>query len=250
MILGDLWNTFLYIPILNLLVLSYKLLFSNIGLAIVFMTLLIKVVTHPFTKSSLEIAKKQKELQPKINELKEKYKDKTEFAQKQMDLFKENGINPAAGCLPQIIQLVIVIALYQVFTHLLNTNGVNTLEINNLTYNFNILKFSEGQFIGTEFGYLDLHKADPYFVLPVLAAITQFVMSKMMMPANEKLEKLAEKTPDKTDDLMYNMQSQMTYMMPIMTLVIGSNMPSGLVLYWFISTVLSIIQYKYINVKK
>jgi YidC/Oxa1 family membrane protein insertase len=249
MIFGDIWNTVLYIPILNLLVLCYKLLFNNIGLAIIAMTAIIKLATHPFTKSSLEIAKKQKELQPKINELKEKYKDKTEFAQKQMDLYKEHGINPVSGCLPQIIQLIIVIALYQVFTNLLTANGVNTGEVNNLTYNIEFLKFKTGEFLNTSLLYWDLHKPDPLYILPVLAAAAQFIMSKWMMPVAAKLEKVAEKTPDKSDDLMYNMQSQMTYMMPIMTLVIGVNLPSGLVLYWLISTLLSIFQFKLINNK-
>lgn len=249
MILTDLWNTALYIPIFNALIALYKLFFNDMGLAIIVMTLIIKLVTFPLNQSALNLAQKQKELQPELNELKKKYPNKTEFATKQMELYKNNGINPAGGCLPQIIQIVIVIALYRVFTDLLHVNGANLGDLGQYIYNFDFLKFKEGESLNTNFLYLNLSKSDQFYILPVIAAAFQFWLSKLTMPSIKKLEKIAEKTPDKTDDIMYNMQQQMVYTMPIMTLIIGVNLPSGLVLYWFISTLLGIVQYLLVNKK-
>ena len=242
-IFSEIWNTLLYIPILNILVLFYHLFFSNFGLAIIAITLVIRVVTYPLSKPALELAQKQKALQPEIEKLKKKYKNKQVFAKKQMELYREHGINPAAGCLPQIVQLIVVLALYKVFTNLLAANGVAVAEMNALLYNWDFLKFAEGARLNTTFLYLNLAKPDPVYVLPVLAAGAQFLMSKYTMATAGKMEKPVKDTTDKKDDVMYNMQQQMTYLMPIMTLVIGIRLPSGLVLYWFVSTFLIVLQY-------
>ncbi|OGC47728.1 hypothetical protein A2713_00990 [candidate division WWE3 bacterium RIFCSPHIGHO2_01_FULL_35_17] len=249
-ILMESWNLFLYLPLLNLLIAFYHLLFNNLGLAIIAITVLIKIVTYPLTKPSIIAAQKQKELQPQIEKLKLKYKNKQEFAQKQMELFKQNGINPVAGCLPQIIQFIVVIALYRAFTDILNSNGVLISEINSLLYNFDYLKFANEAVLNTNFLYLNLAKADQYYITPILSAASQFLLSKYMMKGTKKLEKVVKDTPDKKDDFMYNMQEQMMYMMPIMTLVIGISLPSGLVLYWFVSTLLAVFQYMILNKNK
>lgn len=96
--------------------------------------------------------------------------------------------------------------------------------------------------INTSFFYLDLGKPDPFVILPILAGVAQFITSKVMMPAVKKGEALAEKTDDNKDDLMYNMQKQMLYFMPVMTVVIGYKLPSGLALYWFVTTLFSLVQ--------
>lgn len=246
-ILLESWNTFLYYPLLNLLIVFYHLLFENLGFAIIAVTVIIKIVTYPLTKPSIIAAQKQRELQPQIQKLKQKYKNKQEFAQKQMELFKQNGINPLSGCLPQIIQLVVIIALYSAFTHLLDSNGVSISEVNSLLYNFDYLKFSEFATLNTKFLYLNLAKADQFYIMPVLAAASQFLLSKYMMKSSKPLEKPIKDTTDKKDDFMYNMQEQMMYMMPIMTLIIGISLPSGLVLYWFVSTLLAVFQYMILN---
>src|SRR5690606_39075690 len=131
-----------------------------------------------------------------------------------------------AGCLPQIIQFIIVIALYRVFTNLLAGNGVMIADINHLLYQFDFINFADGAQLNTQFLFWNLAKPDPYYVLPVLAGISQFLMSKYMMKSTKKMEKVAEKTPDKKDDVMYNMQEQMTYMLPIMTLIFGITLPA------------------------
>lgn len=238
-----LWNTFLYVPILNSLIFFYHLLGENLGAAIIAITVVIKVSTYPLTKPSIEAAKKQRLLQPEINKLKKKYKDKQALAKKQMELYKQHGINPASGCLPQIIQFIVVIALYRVFINLLNSNGLIATEINNLLYDFEYLKFSGDAALNTGFSYLNLAKSDPYYILPVLAAAAQLFMSRYMTRSTKILDKPVKDTPDKKDDFMQDMQKSMVYTMPAITLIVGASLPSGLVLYWFVSTLFALAQY-------
>jgi YidC/Oxa1 family membrane protein insertase len=101
--------------------------------------------------------------------------------------------------------------------------------------------------LATSFLYLDLTKPDPFIILPGLSGAAQFWASKLMLPTVKKEEKLAEKTADKSDDIMYNMQEQMLYLAPLMTILIGFKLPSGLVLYWFVTTVFSLIQQIWVN---
>ncbi len=248
MFLQEIYNSLLYVPLVNLLLVLYHYLFSNMGLAIIAMTVIIKLFTYPLTKPSLEAAKKQRELMPQLEILKKKYKNKQVLAQKQMDLYKANGVNPVAGCLPQIVQIFILIALYRVFLNILNTNGILGEELLNISY-FDFYSIRPGEELNTSFLWLNLAKADQYYIIPVLAAASQFFMSKFMSFGATKVEDAAKKTPDKEDDFMVQFQKQSMYIFPFMTLVIGLKLPSGLVLYWCISTLLAVVQYIILNRK-
>ncbi|MFH1566149.1 MAG: YidC/Oxa1 family membrane protein insertase [bacterium] len=242
----DVFKISIYVPILNVLIFFYVVFGHNLAFAISALTVLIRAVLIPVTLPALKGAAKQRELSPQIAELKEKYgKDKTLFAQKQMELYKQNGFNPAAGCLPQIVQLIVLIVLYQV---LLDIFKHNPAYFNEMLF-FPFMKFAQSDVFNTSFLYMDLAKKDPYYILPVLAGLSQFLLSKISMPQVNKMEKLAEKTPDKKDDVMYNMQKQMIFMMPVMTIFIGASLPSGLVLYWFLATVFGLIQQWLLNKK-
>lgn len=190
------------------------------GLAIVALTLLLKIVLYPLNIPSIKAAVKQKKLAPLLSKLKEQYgEDKSGFAKAQMDLMRKEGVNPLAGCLPQILQLVVLFALYRVFINVLARDGINT-----------------------NFLVWDLGLPDQYFVLPILAGVAQFFASKFMMAGVKKGEKIAEQTSDNKDDLAYNMQKQSLYLFPVMTIFIGFKLPSGLVLYWLVSTIFSLLQ--------
>jgi len=114
-------------------------------------------------------------------------------------------------------------------------------EINALLY-FPFLKFAQGTTVNTQFLYMDLSKPDPYFILAVLSGAVQFLASKMTMPFSAMGEKVAKKTPEKTDDIAYNMQKQMLYTMPIMNVIVGVTLPSGVVLYILTAAVFSVLQ--------
>ncbi len=244
---GTVWQQLLYHPILNLLVFFYQILFHNLGLAILAMTIVLRAALVPLTLPTLKAAQKQKELAPELERLKNKHKDsKEKLAKAQMELYRQHGVNPAAGCLPQILQLVILIALYQAFIQILNSDGQAILKLNEILY-FDFLKLDPGRVINTHFGPWTLSSPDRFFVLPILAGLSQLLLSKMMRPAVVEEVKEAKKTRDKSDDLMYTMQEQMLYLMPLMTIFIGWRLPSGLVLYWLATTVFSVVQQYFVS---
>lgn len=238
--MGEIWNTFLFHPLVNALIFLYQII-GNFGLAIIVLTVLLRIVLTPLTLPSLKAAQKMAALAPELAKLKKKYeKDKQKLAQAQMDLYKKNGVNPAAGCLPQIIQIIILIALYQAFAQVLQANGDVINKLNQILYS--PLKLLEGSQFNLSFLYLNLTKPDTFMVsgIPIpgffliLAALTQFLSSKMMQPQVVKEEQVAKKTEEKKDDIATSMQGQMLYLFPLMTIFIGFSFPSGLVLYWFV----------------
>ena len=245
--IGEIFNTFLVNPLFNFLVLFYKLFGNNMGLAIIAASLFVKVISFPLTHSSLKTMQKQKGLTGKLNELKAKYgHDKKKLSEEQLKLYKEAGINPASGCLMQIFPILVIIAFYSVVNHVFGANALSISDINLRLY-FPFLKLVEGSVINPNFLYLNLSKPDHLFILPVLAALLQFLTSKMMMPAIEKAEKLAKKTEDTKDDVMYNVQGQMLYTMPIIFLIVGIKLPSGVVLNIVVTTIFSMVQQYFVS---
>lgn len=249
--MAELWNLFLFQPLVSALVVFLNL-FGNLGVAIIALTLLIRTILIPLTLPSLRAQKKMAELAPEIAKLRQKYgKDKEKFAKAQMELYKQAGANPAAGCLPMIVQFAILIALYQAFNQVLQANQeVIVQKLNENVYPF--LKLAEGTVVDLHFLYLNLAKPDvfPFSGSPLplpgifllLAALTQFLSSKMTMPVVKVAQEQAEKTPEKADDFATSMQSQMLYLFPLMTIFIGYSFPSGLVLYWFVFSAFQLVQ--------
>lgn len=231
-LLSTLWTNVLFTPILQALIFLYHLLGDSFGLAIIALTVAVRGISFPLSIPAMKSQKKMMELQPKLAELKKKHTDKIELQKAQLELYKSHGVNPGAGCLPQIIQIIILIALYRVFLNFLNGGLIDNTHIN------------------MGFLWLDLSKPDHFYVLPALAGITQFLYSLMLRPGTEHHE---EKKPRKIGsgsakeekgemEMAEEIQNQMMFMMPIMTLVISLKFPSGLTMYWVVTTVFSIIQ--------
>lgn len=221
----EVWSNFLYRPLVALLLWLNAALFNNLGLAIIALTLLIRGALVPLTMPSLSSAKKMQDLRPLMQALKKKHgHDKKKHQEEQLKLYREHGINPAAGCLPNFIQIIILIALYYVFIDTIAKGGLNT-----------------------QFLIWDLAKRDQFAILPILAGVTQLILSKMMMPALEKHPEKTEKKEASLEDTMFAMQSQMLYLFPVMTVVIGWQFPSGLVLYWLITTLFSLVQQYFVS---
>lgn len=220
---------FLVTPITQLLIFFYNLTSGNLGIAILLITLIIRGVLVPVTLPSLRSAKKMQELKPRLDKLKQKYKDKQKLQLAQLELYKQEGVNPAAGCLPQIAQLLVLIALYQVFNKIITGNQIN------------------GQPINLGFLWLDLSKPDKYYILPILAGLSQLVLSLMMTSGLEshvqvpKQKKEKQKEEDSLE-MAQGMSQQMMLIMPVMTVFISLKFPSGLALYWVATTVFSLVQ--------
>ena len=236
----NIFTTILIQPLTNGLIVFYRLLFNNMGLAIIAFSLTLVLALKPLTKQYMESMKKMKEYAPQLAKLKEKHKsDRKKLMQAQSQFYKEKGINPGAGCLPMILQLVVLFALLQVFITALT--GSDPGKLNELLYA--PLKFNPSEVINTRFLYLDVTKPDVFnipgipFGIPglvlILAAVAQMISAKITSPYLENEEKLAKKTEDKKDDFQSVMQSTAVYTFPLMTLLVGGSFPSGVALYWF-----------------
>jgi len=237
----NIFTTILIAPLANGLILFYKLLGGNLGIAIIGFSLALRFILNPLTKPYMESMKKMKDVQPQLDKLKKKYAgDNKKMLAAQADFYRQQKINPGAGCLPYLLQIVVLIALFNVFTKVLAGDGIGKL--NELLYT--PLKFSENQTLNTSFLYMNLSKPDVFriagFPVPIpgpillLAALLQFASAKIMAPAVKVEEKIAKKTKGAADDFQVAMQSSMAYTFPLFTLIFGMSFPSGLALYWLL----------------
>lgn len=227
--MNTLFQSIFYQPILNLLVFLYNT-FGDLGLAIIFLTLIVKLILFPLSKKSIKSQKSLQDLQPKIDELKLKHKDdKQAQSVALMALYKENKVNPFSSCLPLIIQLPFFFAIFKVFK---DGFAQNHLE---LLYPF----ISNPEIINTiTFGFFDLSEKN--VILAVLAGLAQFWQGKMM-----HVKKPEIKTEGSKDENMLSvMNKQMLYVMPVVTIFIGLSFPAGLTLYWFLTTLFTVAQQK------
>jgi len=202
---------------------------QDLGVAIILLTAIIKLILWPLSQKSIKSQKSLQELQPKINELKIKYKDKQqEMGRALMDLYKEHKVNPFSSCLPLLLQLPFFIAVYRVFRDGLSQHL-------DLVYTF----IHRPEFINSVFlGFLDLSKPNVY--LAILAGLAQFWQAKMMMAKNNK--NISVKLESKDDSMAAIMNKQMLYFMPAITIFVGITLPGGLTLYWLVLTLLTILQ--------
>jgi len=239
----DIFTVILIQPLANGLVIFYRLLGENMGLAIIGFSIFLRIILNPLTKPYMESMKRMKDLAPQLEKLKKKHgNDKVKFAQAQADFYKEKGINPGAGCLPYILQFVVLIAFFNVFIKVLSPNGDAINQFNQLLYE--PVKFAEGDVLNTKFLYLDVTKPDtlnlPFLPFPVpgplliLAAAVQFLSAKITTPYVKIEEKAAKKTSEKGDDFQVSMQKSMIYTFPLFTLFIGMRFASGLAIYWLV----------------
>ena len=208
------WNSYFVYPLSWLIVKFAELIQSpawNYGVSIILVTILIRIILLPLMIKQMKSTKAMQEIQPQIQALKQKYSSKDQKTQQKLNqetmlLFQKNNINPMAGCLPILIQMPILIAFYHAI--------MRTSEISQHT-----------------FLWFDLGARDPYFILPVLAALGTFVQQKIVMRGQ----------PD-------NPQMKiMLYVMPIMILVFAVSLPSALSLYWVVGNIFSIVQSIFIH---
>jgi YidC/Oxa1 family membrane protein insertase len=259
----SLWQTFLFQPLVNLLIFVYQAVGGNLGLAIIVATFLIRLALIPLTLPGMKSAQKMQELKPELDKLKAKHgKDKQALAQAQMQLYKEKNISPMGGILPMIIQFMILIALFQAFNSILKPiNGAGVEELNNTLYSF--LKLPKETILNTKFLYFDVTKPDTILLpnpisigplklssvpgaLLIITAAAQFFSSKITMALGKGKQK--KKTDKKgKEDMASSMQSQMMYLAPLMTFFIGMRFPSGLVLYWLVFSISMILQQVYMK---
>lgn len=191
---------------------------GNFGMAIIAITIITKLVTLPLTIKQDKSMKAMKEVQPEIDKLKEQYKnDPKMLNEKTMELYKTRKINPAGGCLPLLIQMPILFALFGV----LRTNPDIVSKAGEVVYPYIYLP----NIPSTEtFLWLSLGQPDPFYIFPVLNGILSYLQQKITGTSDNPQMK------------------HMMYMFPIMMIFISYKMPGGLQLYWVVSSIAGIIQ--------
>ena len=193
----------------HLYTLTQTIGFPSYGLAIIFLTIIIKLALYPLTAKQIASTKAMSAMQPKMKALQEKYKnDKVMLNQKLSELYKQEGVNPLAGCLPLLVQMPILIGIF-----------------------YGIRDF---QYAGpSSFLWMkSIADPDPYYILPVLSALTTFIQSKQSMPDTSSAQ-----------------NKIMLYFMPIFIGYISFQFPAGLVLYWVIMNLMQIGQQALMNNK-
>ena len=223
-----LYHTIFLKPIFNALIGLYNLV-CDVGIAIILLTLAVRLLILPVTLQSMKSQKALQALQPKLNALKEKYKtDKQGLAKATMELYKQEKVNPASSCLPLLIQLPVLIALFQIFR-----NGFDpTL----LTYLYSFVP-NPGNVNPIAFGFLDLAKGSLY--LGFVAAVAQFIQTKITAPPPAP--------PSDKPDFAHIMQKQMLYLFPLLVLWWSYSLPAALTLYWTFLNIFGIVQDTIVN---
>ena len=256
---NNIFITLFTVPILNVLIALYKALIfvgvpGALGFALIILTGLIRLCLYPLTAIQLKSSHKLSKVKPELDRLAVQYKDdKLRLQQEQLKLYKEAGINPAAGCLPLLLQLPILIAIYNLFFQLLNTQDIAKTvdEINKVLY-FPLLKISS---LNLSFFGLNLAQKPSEWqkigwwllFVPVITALLQYWQTKAMTsvaPDNKTTPQ-----PKSSEDFSQTMQKQMAIMMPLMIGFFSYSFPIGLALYWNTFTVFGIIQQHQISKK-
>ncbi|MFQ3535097.1 MAG: YidC/Oxa1 family membrane protein insertase [Aggregatilineales bacterium] len=223
---------FLTDPFIVVMLWLYRLLGENLVLAIIIFTVLSRIVTYPLMRQQLKSSKRMREIAPKLQALREQYKgpqNREALARAQMDLYREEGINPMAGCLPLLIQMPILFGLYGAIYATLATTPLQFLDIQNRLL---VPELSAMLPLKNQFLWLNLGQPDPFFVLPVLVVVSTWLQSKLMMPP-------VSDPKDPSAAVARNM----TTIMPLMVGLFSLSFASGLSIYWVASNIVGIVQY-------
>jgi len=228
---------------------------GNIAIAIILMTIIIRIVLIPIFRRQTVSTKRTQMLAPEVKEIQRRFKgDRVKQQEAQRQLYAERGINPVAGCLPAILQVFLLIPMYQVFSQgLTNFDPQAMLDL----FGFRIIDLqcaaapivnAAGHVLnpclnpsafGIDWGLPEViigttgSMLSGLSLLAVISSLFQLVQSRMTLPAHD---------PAMADDPQYKIQRQMAYIFPFISLIYGSFLPAGLFLYWITSTIFSIVQ--------
>jgi YidC/Oxa1 family membrane protein insertase len=234
------WETIIVTPFTNALLMIYKLIGGNFGVAIILFTILIRVITHPLMVSQIKGSTKMQEMQSskEWQDIQKKYKDdKEKLAQEQMKYYKEIGYNPMSSCLPSIIQIPLIFGLYQSIMRAMAASPGQLLTLTRTVYPF----FHVGDLLPLNSKFLWMNLGQPERVyafglaipfLAIIVAITTYIQSKVTMPAT---------TNPKDQGAM--MSKMMTLYMPFLLGYFALTFASGLSVYFIVGNLIGIAQY-------
>ena len=243
--IGYFFNIIFTYPIFNILMLLNYLV-GDFALSIILLTVIIRLLLFPLTLKQLRSTKAMQSIQPLIADVKKQYpKDQRAQLEATQAIYKEYGINPAAGCLPLVVQLPVLYGLFYALNNVLRNASVQS--INNIIYPF-LPKLSSHTNLAalTDFRWFtfinpawhfSLGAPDPTHILPVLAGLATFIQLRMSQPRNTSGSK----------DAMTQQMQIMQFIMPFITFFFALNFPAGLALYWTTTSVFSMVQQYFVT---
>lgn len=223
------FHTILYVPLYNALIWLTSIFGGSIGVAVIALTLVVKIILSPLSYSAIKSQIEQKKLQPLVEDLKKKYPDQKEQSQKMMELYKEHKTNPFAGCLLILLQLPVIIALYRVF---LGGAVITTTDL----YSF----VHAPAMIQTIFLGLSM-SARGVIILAILAGVSQY-LQMLLSPSMQSTKRGKDEKLDTQTQMAESMTKSMRYTMPIMIAFFGYAVPGAVALYWIVSNIFMIAQ--------
>src|SRR2546425_2572725 len=242
------WNTFLVHPLINLLVLADYFI-HDFGLAVVIVTVAIRLALFPVFRAQVRSSRAMQELAPALNDLKKKHgNDRAKLQQEQMKLYQERGINPIGGCLPMVVFFPVLFAMYAAFQQVGGLSGAHALTIEQLRdavlwpfLQFTVADRPPDATIDLTAHWLpwvaSLAHPDHLFFsfigpLPIISALLQLVASVQALPRN----------PPQTDDPTQRTMQSMTYYLPLITVVFFKDLAAGVFIYYITTTIFQIVQ--------
>lgn len=225
-------------PLYNAIVWFYDVVpGADFGIAIILTTILLKLLMFPLSRKQIESQKKMQELQPKLKAIQREHKDKEAQAKAMMELYRTEKTNPFSGCLPLIVQIVFLIAIYHVIIRISQADfAIDAGELYSFVPNPGTVNHFFLQIVNL---------AEPNYLLAALAALGQFFQTKMIIQRQPEREAPENGEPD----MAAIMNKQMLYIGPAVTLFIGITFPAALSLYWLTSTLFMLGQ-QYLLLRK
>ena len=221
--IGDIFTTALMDPMINFLVVLNSLLFGSFGLAVIAFTIIVRLITFPLTLRQLQQTRAMQALQPRVQEIQKKFTDPKRRQEEMMKAYREAGVNPL-GCLgPLIIQFPILIALFYAIRQ---TLAVSPEALDNLSGHLYSWSYIQNA-IPLEERFLGLNLAEPSILMVILVGVTTWAQSKTTVSVS-------------TDERARAQQQMMQWMLPLMFMFFSFGFPSGVSLYWVVTSIVSV----------
>lgn len=222
---GVAWNTLLMNPLINALLLLTNLVGGQFGVAIILFTVILRLVTIPFTLRQLQSTRAMQEIQPRMQEIQKKHKDPKRRQEETMKLYRESGVNPLGCFMPMAIQMLMFLALWRALAEVVGGSPESLVSLSERIYAWSFL--GDAIPLKQSFLWLNLGKADSTYILPLMVGVSTYVQTRLSA------------TPTATAQ-QHQQQQMMTWMMPLVMVWITLSLPSGVGVYWVTSTVFQV----------
>ncbi len=217
-------------PLINALILLNTVT-GNFGLSIILFTILLRIVTIPFTIRQLESTRAMQAAQPEMQEIQKKYKDPKRRQEEMVKLYREHNINPLGCFMPMFIQMAVFIALYRALAHLVGGSPESLVGLSQRLYPMGILQ--EQIPLNQSFLWMNMGEADTTFILPLIVGASTYLQQRMTITPNASPQQQQQ-------------QQMMTWLLPMMLVFFTLNLPAGVGVYWVVSNVFSLFASYYV----